>query len=189
MQYIPIILGTARHGRRSETVANFVYKLCKEIDLFQTELIDVRKLATSATIPPWEPTEQSMAWSTIVNKSAGFIIVAPEYNHGYPGELKILLDKLLREYENKPVGICSVSSGQFGGARMVENLLPVLNYLKMILVNPVVHFSNIKPGANNLPDLTMHGSKVTMLIDNLNILAEQLSKIRPALSNFNKQNS
>jgi NAD(P)H-dependent FMN reductase len=45
-----------------------------------------------------------------------------EYNHSYPGELKMLLDMLFSQYAHKPVGICGVSSGAWGGTRMVEQL-------------------------------------------------------------------
>ena len=58
-------------------------------------------------------------------RSDGFIIVSPEYNHGYPGELKMLLNMLFSQYAHKPVGICRVSSGAWGGTRMVEQLRQV----------------------------------------------------------------
>jgi NAD(P)H-dependent FMN reductase len=60
---------------------------------------------------------QKKAWH-----ADGFIIVSPEYNHSYPGELKMLLDMLFSQYAHKPVGICGVSSGAWGGTRMVEQL-------------------------------------------------------------------
>ena len=42
--YLPIILGTARQGRQSEHVANFVLSEMKKRPEIETELIDVRKL-------------------------------------------------------------------------------------------------------------------------------------------------
>ena len=42
--YIPIILGTARQGRQSEHVANFLLSEMKKRPEIETELIDVRQL-------------------------------------------------------------------------------------------------------------------------------------------------
>jgi NAD(P)H-dependent FMN reductase len=39
------------------------------------------------------------------------VIVTPEYNHGYPGLLKHVLDSNLKEYIHKAVGLCGVSAG------------------------------------------------------------------------------
>ena len=47
-------------------------------------------------------------------RADALIIVAPEYNNGYPGVLKNALDYLLPEYERKPIGIVTVSAGGFG---------------------------------------------------------------------------
>lgn len=61
-----------------------------------------------------------------MTRADGLVIVSPEYNHGYPGEMKLMLDQLYKEYNRKPVGICGVSSGALGGARMVEQLRLIL---------------------------------------------------------------
>ncbi len=42
--FIPIILGTARQGRKSEHVARLVFEQTKKRGDVETELIDVRKL-------------------------------------------------------------------------------------------------------------------------------------------------
>ena len=42
--FIPIILGTARQGRQSEHVANFILSEMKKRPEIETELIDVRQL-------------------------------------------------------------------------------------------------------------------------------------------------
>ncbi|HEY0545847.1 MAG TPA: NAD(P)H-dependent oxidoreductase [Pyrinomonadaceae bacterium] len=41
---IPVILGTARKGRMSENVANFVFGELRKREGVETELIDIRKL-------------------------------------------------------------------------------------------------------------------------------------------------
>jgi NADPH-dependent FMN reductase len=61
-----------------------------------------------------------------MERADGLVIVAPEYNHGYCGLLKHVLDSCLKEYIHKAVGIVGVSAGPFGGTRVIENLLPVM---------------------------------------------------------------
>ena len=56
------------------------------------------------------------------SRAAALIIVAPEYNNGYPGVLKNALDYLLPEYERKPIGIVTVSAGGFGGINCLAQL-------------------------------------------------------------------
>jgi NAD(P)H-dependent FMN reductase len=45
-----------------------------------------------------------------------------------------VLDTNLKEYIHKAVGICGVSAGAFGGARMIENLLPVMRELGLVTI-------------------------------------------------------
>jgi len=90
--YIPVLLGTARKDRRSENVVRFVHEITEKYGV-QTELIDVRNLLTAATVPSWEDGEHTDEWRKTVRRADGLVIVSPEYNHSYPGELKILLDK------------------------------------------------------------------------------------------------
>jgi NAD(P)H-dependent FMN reductase len=69
--------------------------------------------------------------------------VVPEYNHGYPGLLKHALDMNLKEYIHKAVGICGVSAGLFGGARVIEGLLPVMRELGLVTVFEDVNFGKV----------------------------------------------
>jgi len=69
-----------------------------------------------------------------MSRADGIILVVPEYNHGYPVLLKHALDTNLKEYIHKAVGVCGVSAGRFGGARVIENLLPVLRELGLVTI-------------------------------------------------------
>jgi NAD(P)H-dependent FMN reductase len=87
---IPVILGTPRQGRLSEYVAGVVVEeLCKREGM-QTTLIDVRELPL-ATTDAGEGIKDRQ-FSDAVMGADGQVIVAPEYNHGYPGILKHALD-------------------------------------------------------------------------------------------------
>lgn len=108
----------------------------------ESEIIDVRDFRTNATDNTGElPQAKKLAEKII--KSDCLIIVSPEYNHGYPGELKMMLDLLYGEYARKPVGICGVSIGGLGGARMVEQLRQVCIEFHMVPIREALYFSNI----------------------------------------------
>ncbi|MEP6922773.1 MAG: NAD(P)H-dependent oxidoreductase, partial [bacterium] len=67
-------------------------------------------------------------------RADGLVLIVPEYNHGYPGLLKHVLDSNLKEYVHKAVGVCGVSAGGLGGTRVIENLLPVLRELGLVSI-------------------------------------------------------
>jgi NAD(P)H-dependent FMN reductase len=49
----------------------------------------------------------------------------------------------LKEYIHKAVGICGVSAGPFGGARVIEGLLPVIRELGLVAIFEDVNFGNV----------------------------------------------
>ncbi|HEX8458522.1 MAG TPA: NADPH-dependent FMN reductase [Pyrinomonadaceae bacterium] len=139
--FIPVILGTPRQGRMSEHVARFVHDQLKNWAHVETELIDVRAL----NLPTDDAGEaiKDAEFSRTCTRADGFIIVTPEYNHGYPGLLKHALDTNLKEYIHKAVGVCGVSAGGFGGTRVIENLLPVLRELGLVAIFNDGNFSRV----------------------------------------------
>jgi len=79
-----------------------------------------------------------------MDKADALVLVVPEYNHGYPGLLKHLLDTCLKEYIHKAVGIAGVSAGPFGGVRVIQNLLPVMRELGLVTIFWDVNFSSVQ---------------------------------------------
>ncbi len=140
--FIPVILGTPRQGRMSEDVANFVVEQTSNRSGVETELIDVRNIPLS-TADAGEAIKDSQ-FSATAMRADGFIIVVPEYNHGYPGLLKHVLDTNLKEYIHKAVGICGVSAGGFGGTRVIQNLLPVMRELGLATIFWDMNFSSVQ---------------------------------------------
>ena len=130
--FIPVILGTPRQGRMSRHVARFVAAEVAKREGVETELIDVGELQLSMTDEGEAIKDAS--FSAAMMRADALVIVAPEYNHGYPGLLKHALDTNLKEYIHKAVGICGVSAGPFGGARVIENLLPVMRELGLVTI-------------------------------------------------------
>ena len=130
--FIPVILGTPRKGRASENVAKFVFGEVQKREGVETELIDIRNLASP--IDDAGEAVKDAAFSKTVARADGLVLIVPEYNHGYPGLLKHVLDSNLKEYIHKAVGVCGVSAGGFGGVRVIENLLPVLRELGLVTI-------------------------------------------------------
>jgi len=140
--FIPVILGTSRQGRMSEHVAKFIVEEVAKRDGVETELIDIRSI-TLPTTDAGENIKDAQFSATVVRADA-LIIVAPEYNHGYPGLLKHVLDTNLKEYIHKAVGICGVSAGGFGGTRVIQNLLPVMRELGLVTIFWDGNFSSVQ---------------------------------------------
>ncbi len=138
--FIPIILGTSRRGRQSENVARFVFEQTSK--RAETELIDVCTLPMKLDDAGEQMKDQK--FSATIHRCDGLIIVTPEYNHGYPGLLKHALDMNLAEYVHKAVGICGVSAGAFGGARVIETLLPVMRELGLVTIFWDVNFAKVQ---------------------------------------------
>jgi len=138
--FAPVILGTARQGRMSEHAAGFVLDHVSKRPEIRTELIDIRNIRLS--IDDAGEAIKDPRFSAAVNTADALIFVVPEYNHSFPGLLKHVLDTNLKEYIHKAAGVCGVSAGPFGGARMIQSLLPVLRELGMVTIFWDVYFGN-----------------------------------------------
>jgi len=94
-------------------------------------------------------------WRDAIVKADGLVIVTPEYNHGYPGVLKSVLDLLLKEYIHKAVAFVTVSAGPWGGTRVSEALLPVVRELGLAVTFTDLQFPSVRSkfdDAGNLLD-------------------------------------
>jgi NAD(P)H-dependent FMN reductase len=141
MKKIIFLLGTAREGRKSEKVIGFVLGVARKRSDIEPEFVDIRDYPQSTT--EGLSKELKEKWDNLVKEAHGIVIVSPEYNHGYPGELKMFLDNAYYAYEGKPVAICGVSNGPIGGARMAEQLKLVLSAFQMMIINASVYFANV----------------------------------------------
>jgi NAD(P)H-dependent FMN reductase len=166
--YVPVILGTGREGRQSEKVARFVLAEAKAAG-FESEILDVREFARTATDNTCN-TPPAKKYSERIRKAAALIIVTPEYNHGYPGELKLMLDSIYEEYAGKPLGICGVSSGPLGGARAVEQLRLVAVQFQMPLLKEALYFASVQglfDDAGNIKDKEAWGRRAKKFFEEL----------------------
>jgi len=136
--FLPVVIGTPRQGRLTEPAANFVFDEVSKRSDIDTELIDIRKI--SIRMDDAGEALKDSEFSATVARADGLILVVPEYNHSFPGLLKHVLDTNLEEYVHKAVGVCGVSAGPFGGARMIQSLLPVLRELGLVTIFSDIYF-------------------------------------------------
>lgn len=131
---VPVLLGTARDGRRSVWVARYARDLLAARDEVETTLVDVRELPFGNLVRRvWEMTDEERTDEVeeavdVLGEAAGFVVVFPEYNHGYPGALKNLFDHFYEEWTGKPFALVSVG-GISGGLRAQEQMRTVVNAL------------------------------------------------------------
>lgn len=129
--FTPVILGTAREGSETRRVAEYLFEKMKERTDLKTEFVDPREFDFKLND---DGRRELLPFQQIVEKSDGFVIVSPEYNHGYPGTLKFLLDQVRPSfYNHRAAAICGVSNGSLGGARMIESLSLVLREFGLVV--------------------------------------------------------
>jgi NAD(P)H-dependent FMN reductase len=164
---IPVILGTVRQGRASEHVARFVFEEVQKRNV-ETKFIDIRNL--KLPIDDAGEAIKDPEFAETIMQADGMVIVTPEYNRGYPGMLKHVLDTNLKEYIHKAVGICGVSAGGFGGTRVIENMLPVLRELGLVTIFWDGNFSGARglfDQEGNIKDREIHVKRMDQFLGEL----------------------
>lgn len=141
--FIPLLLGTSRRDRASETVARWVSAKIQEHDNIETQYFDVRDFDLPRDHYGTEIGELFPAWRDAIIRADGLVIVTPEYNHGYPGTLKSVLDLLLKEYIHKAVAFVGVSAGPWGGTRVIEACVPMVRELGLAVTFTDLNFPNV----------------------------------------------
>ena len=109
---IKIIIGSTRPNRFSEKPARWIYEETRKKDGIVAELLDLRDYPMPFLDQAISPAlsggkyENSIVqtWAEKIKDGDAFIIVTPEYNHGYPAVLKNALDSIFPEWNKKPVG-------------------------------------------------------------------------------------
>jgi len=174
--FIPLLLGTNRNGRLSEPVAKWVHSKITERADMESQLFDVRDFDLPRDDYGTGIAEQFPEWRDAVIKADALVIVTPEYNHGYPGVLKSVLDLLLKEYIHKAVATVSVSAGPWGGTRVCEALLPVYRELGLVSTFTDLQFSSVRGKFDEQGNLTdpAYEKRVAGFLDELSWMARAL---------------
>lgn len=141
--FIPIILGTPRKARESENVARWLHKKMEEHGEIETQLFDVCDFDIPHGEYGQEIKDRFPDWRDAMTRADGLVIVTPEYNHGYPGSLKSVLDLLLKEYIHKAVAFVGVSAQVWGGTRVIEACVPMVRELGLAVTFTDLNFPRI----------------------------------------------
>jgi NAD(P)H-dependent FMN reductase len=132
---VAVIIGSTRPMRISAPIAEWVREHLQDGSPLHYELLDLAEVdlpfldePLMAALGRYEHAH-TRAWSATVSAYAGFVLVFPQYNWGYPAVLKNALDFLYREWANKPVSY--VTFGTRGGNRAAAQIDGVLAGLHM----------------------------------------------------------
>ena len=145
---IQIIVASTRRQRRGAAIAGWFADVAAERGDLGIDVVDLLELSlpplTDAT-PPMSGESRdpgAQEWSAKVAAADGYVVVTPEYNHGYPAPLKNALDHLFAEWSRKPIGFVSYGAAG-GGVRAVEQLRQVAIELDMVPVRRQVAIARV----------------------------------------------
>jgi NAD(P)H-dependent FMN reductase len=157
---VQVILASVRQGRFGDKPANWIVEQAKEAG-FETELVDLKdwelpfyneKGSPNALKGVFE-NQKGMEWNKLLSGADAYIVVTPEYNHGYPASLKNNFDWTYpaNSVAQKPVAF--VSYGTVGGTRAVQQLRQVAIEMQMVNIRNGVHLTKhweLQDEADNL---------------------------------------
>lgn len=139
---IAVLAGTIRVHRRSIAAARYVAAIGQSYP--DVEIIFVDPAEFNFPNDGEDENAKDARYTDITSRADAFFIVTPEYNHGYPGSLKRMIDSEFANYRHKPVAMAGVSNGPWGGVRVCEALLPVLHRTGMVIIQPEVYFPRVQ---------------------------------------------
>ena len=142
---VKVILGSTRDGRFGDKPAHWILGEARQRPGVDAHLVDLRDYPLPFYDRPTSPTREGgvypspavTRWAQQIAAADAFVVVSPEYNHGYPGVLKNAFDHIFPEWGRKPIGF--VSYGNAGGARAVEQLRLVAVELAMWPIRTALH--------------------------------------------------
>lgn len=148
---IPILLGTRRKDNLSSRVARYILRRMGDFDNVESPFLDLgefdfpvleERLSEMELLPPG-----LQEFVDILAAADALIIVSPEYKNGVPGGLKNALDYLPPgHFKHKPIGICTVTSGPFGGLNCLAQLRLICISMAGIVIPerfPVAHVQDV----------------------------------------------
>lgn len=147
IMFIPIIVAATRPNAKGADVGKAISSILKEnFPEISYELVSPNdfNIAYDDSSDP--------KFAELTKKADAFIFVISEYNHGYPGRFKSLLDSEFDNYSEKFALLVGVSNGVFGGARAIENILPVMKALNIRVTRKDIVFREAQTLVNQNGD-------------------------------------
>ena len=178
---IAVIVGSTREGRFGPTVAAWFVAEARQRDDITIDVIDLAEVDLPS-IYPRRPSASVDAYVERLGRADGFVVITPEYNHGYPAALKQAIDLAYHEWRAKPVAFVSYG-GMAGGLRAVEQLRQVFAELHATTVRDTVSFHLAHAAfdaAGNPHDSTGPAAAAKTMLDQLAWWATALRAARTA---------
>jgi NAD(P)H-dependent FMN reductase len=188
--HVAVIIGSTRQGRFGDKPARWIQEQLEARPGVSVDLLDLLDFPLPFFDDALAPGRRGdapiadpavAAWSAAIDRADAFVIIAPEYNHGYPAVLKNAIDHLYREWVRKPVAF--VGYGNAGGARSIEQLRQVAIELEMAPVKRAVAIPTdliVKFMFEGIEDLDFSSAQdaTDAMIDDLLWWASALEKAR-----------
>jgi NAD(P)H-dependent FMN reductase len=192
MVNIKILIGSVRPGRFGIQPAQWIYEIAKKRSDIKVELVDLAKINLPFLDEPIPPSqrkyskEHTKKWSSLIDKTDGFIFVTPEYNHSTSPVLKNAIDYLWYEWNYKPVSYISYGSAA-GGSRAVEHLRGIAAETKMYDLRAQILFPNYwehmnKEGKYEFNERHEHAANG--MLDDLTFWSKKMKEARAELLNI-----
>jgi NAD(P)H-dependent FMN reductase len=177
MESLAIILASVREKRRGEPFARWIHALASERPDVTASFVDLRDwplgpytrpVTTAVAESLYEEGSLPRRWGELVRAHDGFIIVTPEYNHGYPGQLKDAFDHLFPSWHHRAIAFVSYG-GHAAGARAAEQLISVAVELRMVPVRDQVNIRliGLQADANGWPSDELYRKRAQAMLDEL----------------------
>lgn len=176
---LAIIHGSASKGRFCDTIVNWLVPIILEDGDFLIETLDPALIQHAP-----QNSRQSCPVTTLIRpaiaEADAYLIVTPEYNHSFTGELKLLIDSARDEWRRKPAAFVTYG-GISGGLRAAEQLRNVFGELHVATIRETVSFANVWDcfGDDGRPyDLINAKAAVQKQLDDLKWWASALREAR-----------
>ena len=167
--HVAVIIGSTREGRFGPVVASWFVDLARRHLDVEIDVIDLAEVDLPMHLPA-RPTPAIEAYRERLHRADAFVVVTPEYNHGYPGALKQAIDVAGEEWRAKPVGFVSYG-GLSGGLRAVEQLRVVFAEVHATTIRDTVSFhgawARFDPETGRPRDPAPCDAAATVLLDAL----------------------
>jgi NAD(P)H-dependent FMN reductase len=132
------IIASTRENRFAPVIAGWTLEQVRRRTDFVLDVIDLSEMPLQPTLPSAASAEV-LAFRQRIAAADTFLVVTPEYNHSFPGPLKIAIDSAYAEWAAKPAALVSYG-GISGGLRAVEHLRHVFAELNVFAVRDTVSF-------------------------------------------------
>lgn len=143
---LAVIVGSNRKGRFGSTPARWFAGQVEQRKDIEMDYIDLAELDLGNVLDSGL-TEARTQYLDRLDRAEAFVIVTPEYNHGYPAPLKHAIDLGKLQWRAKPIGFVSYG-GLAGGVRAVEQLRQVFVELHAMTIRDLVSFHSARQKFN-----------------------------------------